>query len=110
MTVEIIKYAQSITKKPMKGMLTGPVTMLQWSFVRDDQPRKDTTFQLALAIREEVHDLEAAGISVIQVHSIVCPYEYSNHNNNYIHYCLLRLMSLPFVKDYLSVMKTGMNI
>jgi len=66
MTVEIIKYAQSLTKKPLKGMLTGPVTMLQWSFVRDDQPRKDTTFQLALAIREEVHDLEA-GISVIQI-------------------------------------------
>ena len=72
MTVEVIKYAQSLTKKPMKGMLTGPVTMLQWSFVRDDQPRKDTTFQLALAIREEVHDLEAAGISVIQVYNIVC--------------------------------------
>ncbi|RGB42833.1 cobalamin-independent synthase [Rhizophagus diaphanus] len=67
MTVDVIKYAQSLTKKPLKGMLTGPVTMLQWSFVRDDQPRKDTTFQLALAIREEVHDLEAAGISVIQI-------------------------------------------
>jgi len=67
MTLEIIKYAQSLTKKPMKGMLTGPVTMLQWSFVRDDQPRKDTTFQLALAIREEVKDLEDAGISVIQI-------------------------------------------
>ncbi|RHZ90176.1 hypothetical protein Glove_5g83 [Diversispora epigaea] len=67
MTVEIIKYAQSLTDKPMKGMLTGPITMLQWSFVRDDQPRKDTAFQLALAIREEVHDLEAAGISVIQI-------------------------------------------
>jgi 5-methyltetrahydropteroyltriglutamate--homocysteine methyltransferase len=71
MTVETIKYAQSLTKKPLKGMLTGPVTMLQWSFVRDDQPRKDTTFQLALAIRDEVHDLETAGISVIQVHIIV---------------------------------------
>uniref|UniRef100_A0A1D1YK21 5-methyltetrahydropteroyltriglutamate--homocysteine S-methyltransferase n=1 Tax=Anthurium amnicola TaxID=1678845 RepID=A0A1D1YK21_9ARAE len=67
MTVEVIKYAQSLTSKPLKGMLTGPVTMLQWSFVRDDQPRRDTTFQLALAIREEVHDLEAAGISVIQI-------------------------------------------
>ncbi|CAJ0863317.1 12166_t:CDS:2 [Entrophospora sp. SA101] len=67
MTLEIIKYAQSLTKKPMKGMLTGPVTMLQWSFVRDDQPRKDTTFQLALAILEEVKDLEDAGISVIQI-------------------------------------------
>jgi len=67
MTVEVLKYAQSLTNKPVKGMLTGPVTMLQWSFVRDDQHRKDTTFQLALAIREEVQDLEAAGISVIQI-------------------------------------------
>ncbi|CAG8570667.1 3312_t:CDS:2 [Funneliformis mosseae] len=67
MTVEVIKYAQSLTKKLVKGMLTGPVTMLQWSFVRDDQPRKDTTYQLALAILQEVQDLEAAGISVIQI-------------------------------------------
>ncbi|MDB6001249.1 MAG: 5-methyltetrahydropteroyltriglutamate--homocysteine S-methyltransferase, partial [Rhizobacter sp.] len=51
----------------MKGMLTGPVTMLQWSFVRDDQPRRDTAMQLALAIREEVADLEKAGIRVIQI-------------------------------------------
>ena len=86
MTVETIKYAQSLTKKPLKGMLTGPVTMLQWSFVRDDQPRKDTTFQLALAIREEVHDLEAAGISVIQVHTTLSTlYEYSSHHNNYVY-------------------------
>ena len=60
-------YAQTKTKLPMKGMLTGPVTCLQWSFVRDDQPRKDTTFQLALAIRQEVVDLEKAGIPVIQI-------------------------------------------
>ena len=51
----------------MKGMLTGPVTILQWSFVRDDQQRKDTTFQIALAIRDEVVDLEAAGIEMIQI-------------------------------------------
>lgn len=60
-------YAQSLTTKPMKGMLTGPVTMLQWSFVRDDQPRKDTTYQIALALRKEVTDLEKAGIRVIQI-------------------------------------------
>lgn len=67
MTVSTSAYAQTLTSKPMKGMLTGPVTMLQWSFVRDDQPRRDTTFQLALAIRKEVQDLEAAGIKVIQI-------------------------------------------
>ncbi len=66
-TLEWIKYAQSLTEKPMKGMLTGPVTMLMWSFVRDDQPRSETCKQLALAIRDEVQDLEAAGIKVIQV-------------------------------------------
>ncbi|KAJ3057235.1 methionine-synthesizing 5- methyltetrahydropteroyltriglutamate--homocysteine methyltransferase [Rhizophlyctis rosea] len=67
MTVYWSQYAQTKTKLPMKGMLTGPVTCLQWSFVRDDQPRKDTTFQLALAIRQEVVDLEKAGIPVIQI-------------------------------------------
>jgi 5-methyltetrahydropteroyltriglutamate--homocysteine methyltransferase len=67
MTVDVSKYAQSLTKLPMKGMLTGPVTMLQWSFVRDDQPRKDTTFQLALALRKEVSDLSTAGIPAIQI-------------------------------------------
>ncbi|SEV93429.1 methionine synthase (B12-independent) [Chitinophaga sp. YR573] len=67
MTVKWSSYAQSITNKPMKGMLTGPVTILQWSFVRDDQPREDTTMQIALAIRDEVTDLEKAGIKVIQV-------------------------------------------
>lgn len=66
-TVETTRYAQSLTDKPMKGMLTGPVTMLQWSFVRDDQPREQTALQLALAIREEVVDLERAGIRVIQI-------------------------------------------
>jgi 5-methyltetrahydropteroyltriglutamate--homocysteine methyltransferase len=67
MTVAWIKYAQSLTDKPMKGMLTGPVTILNWSFVRDDQPRSVSCYQLALAIREEVLDLEKAGVSVIQI-------------------------------------------
>ncbi|SEB11085.1 5-methyltetrahydropteroyltriglutamate--homocysteine S-methyltransferase [Marinobacterium iners] len=67
MTVEWIKYAQSLTDKKMKGMLTGPVTILNWSFVRDDQPRSHSCYQLALAIREEVQDLERAGIDIIQI-------------------------------------------
>ncbi|WHZ18089.1 MAG: 5-methyltetrahydropteroyltriglutamate--homocysteine methyltransferase [Rhodanobacteraceae bacterium] len=67
MTVEWSRYAQSLTHKPMKAMLTGPVTILQWSFVRDDQPRCDTCRQIALALRDEVRDLEAAGIRVIQI-------------------------------------------
>jgi len=67
MTVEWIQYAQSLTRKPMKGMLTGPVTLLNWSFVRDDQPRSVSCHQLALAIRDEVLDLEKAGVRVIQI-------------------------------------------
>nr|WP_200892205.1 5-methyltetrahydropteroyltriglutamate--homocysteine S-methyltransferase [Methyloterricola oryzae] len=67
MTVEWIKYAQSLASKPMKGMLTGPVTILNWSFVRDDQPRSVSCKQLALAIREEVLDLEKAGVRMIQI-------------------------------------------
>ena len=67
MTVEWIKFAQSQTLKIMKGMLTGPVTILNWSFVRDDQPRSSSCAQLALAIRQEVLDLEKAGIKVIQI-------------------------------------------
>jgi 5-methyltetrahydropteroyltriglutamate--homocysteine methyltransferase len=67
MTVEWAQYAQSITEKPMKGMLTGPITILQWSFVRNDIPRADTALQIALAIRDEVHDLEQAGIAIIQI-------------------------------------------
>ncbi len=67
MTVRWSQFAQAQTRKPMKGMLTGPITILQWSFVRDDQPRAATARQIALAIRDEVVDLEAAGISVIQV-------------------------------------------
>jgi 5-methyltetrahydropteroyltriglutamate--homocysteine methyltransferase len=67
MTVKWSQYAQSLTNKPVKGMLTGPVTILQWSFVRDDQPRSRTAKQIALAIRDEVHDLEKAGIRIIQI-------------------------------------------
>ncbi|MCJ8285408.1 MULTISPECIES: 5-methyltetrahydropteroyltriglutamate--homocysteine S-methyltransferase [unclassified Halomonas] len=67
MTVEWSRYAQSLTGAPMKGMLTGPVTMLQWAFVRDDQPRATTCRQIALALRDEVCDLEAAGIRAIQI-------------------------------------------
>ena len=66
-TVEWARYAQSLTNKPMKGMLTGPVTILAWSFVRDDQPLGETANQVALALRDEIADLEAAGIKVIQV-------------------------------------------
>jgi len=67
MTVRWSTYAQSKTERPMKGMLTGPVTILQWSFVRDDQPRRDTAYQIALALRDELADLEAAGIRIIQI-------------------------------------------
>lgn len=67
MTVEWTRYAQSLTPRWMKGMLTGPVTMLQWSFVRDDLSREQVALQLALALRDEVVDLEAAGIAVIQI-------------------------------------------
>ncbi|EFC37875.1 predicted protein [Naegleria gruberi] len=67
MTVEWSSYAQSLTDKPMKGMLTGPVTILNWSFVRDDQPRSETCKQLALVLRDEVLNLEKAGIKIIQI-------------------------------------------
>lgn len=67
MTVQWTAYAQSLTNKWMKGMLTGPVTILQWSFVRNDQPRAETCMQIALAIRDEVCDLESAGIKIIQI-------------------------------------------
>lgn len=67
MTVEWSKYAQSLTEKPVKGMLTGPVTILHWSFARNDVPEKETCRQIALAIRHEVQELEAAGIRAIQI-------------------------------------------
>ncbi|KAL7096390.1 hypothetical protein ACP275_10G076400 [Erythranthe tilingii] len=67
MTVFWSSAAQSMTKRPMKGMLTGPVTILNWSFVRNDQPRFETCYQIALAIKDEVEDLEKAGVTVIQI-------------------------------------------
>ena len=67
MTVDVSRYAQSLTAKPVKGMLTGPVTILNWSFVREDLPRREVAYQIALALRDEVRDLEAAGIQVIQI-------------------------------------------
>jgi 5-methyltetrahydropteroyltriglutamate--homocysteine methyltransferase len=67
MTLQWIVIAQRYTQKPVKGMLTGPVTILQWSFVRDDQPRRETCRQIALAIRDEVIDLERAGVKMIQI-------------------------------------------
>jgi 5-methyltetrahydropteroyltriglutamate--homocysteine methyltransferase len=67
MTVDWAQYAQSLTDKPVKGMLTGPVTILNWSFVRNDQPRAATCRQIALALRDEVQDLEGAGIGIIQI-------------------------------------------
>ncbi|MGI4756472.1 MAG: 5-methyltetrahydropteroyltriglutamate--homocysteine S-methyltransferase [Janthinobacterium lividum] len=67
MTIKWSSYARSLTKNALKGMLTGPITMLQWSFVRDDIPRKDTAWQIALALRDEVRDLEAVGMPIIQV-------------------------------------------
>lgn len=67
MTVKWTEYARSLTSRPMKGMLTGPITILQWSFVRNDIPRQQTAWQIALALRSEVNDLEAAGVRIIQV-------------------------------------------
>lgn len=67
MTLQWTRYAQSLTHKPLKGMLTGPITMLCWSFVRDDVPRHEVALQLALALRDEVQDLEQAGIGIIQI-------------------------------------------
>jgi len=66
-TVDLARYAQSLTPKPVKGMLTGPLTIMQWSFVRDDQPREETAHQLAMALQDEVLDLEAAGLKIIQI-------------------------------------------
>lgn len=87
MTVKWSVYAQSLTNLPVKGMLTGPVTMLQWSFVRDDQSRKDTCFQIACAIRDEVEDLEKNSIGMIQVDEPAlkegCPIRSDLHKNYY---------------------------
>ena len=67
MTLHWTRVAQKYTTRPVKGMLTGPVTILQWSFVRNDQPRRETCRQIALAIRDEVTDLEKAGVKIIQI-------------------------------------------
>ncbi len=67
MTLEEITFAQSLTKRPVKGMITGPVTILNWSFVRNDIPKKEVAYQIALALKEEVLDLEKAGIKIIQI-------------------------------------------
>jgi 5-methyltetrahydropteroyltriglutamate--homocysteine methyltransferase len=67
MTPHWINYAQSLTKKPVKGMLTGPVTIYNWSFPREDKPAKDVVYQIALAIRDEVADLERSGVGIIQI-------------------------------------------
>ncbi len=67
MTIDWARFAAGLTDRPMKGMLTGPVTILQWSFVRDDQPESDTARQVALALRDEVADLAAAGIPIVQI-------------------------------------------
>ena len=86
MTIEWIRYAQSLTDKPMKGMLTGPVTILNWSFVRTDQPRSETCRQIALAIRDEVLDLEKAGVSIIQIDEAALREGLPLRQSNWKHY------------------------
>jgi 5-methyltetrahydropteroyltriglutamate--homocysteine methyltransferase len=86
MTVSWTTYAQSLTAKPMKGMLTGPVTILNWSFVRDDQPRSESCYQLALAIRDEVLDLERAGVRVIQIDEAALREGMPLHRSEWKHY------------------------
>ena len=86
MTVAWSRYAQSKTEKPMKGMLTGPVTILNWSFVRDDQPRSVTCQQIALALRDEVCDLETAGIAIIQIDEAALREGLPLRTNDWKHY------------------------
>jgi len=86
MTVEWSLYAQSLTDKPVKGMLTGPITLLQWSFVRNDIPRADTALQIALAIRDEVLDLEKAGIGIIQIDEAALREGLPVKHRNWAHY------------------------
>ncbi|CAM6072278.1 unnamed protein product [Sphagnum tenellum] len=92
MTVFWSQYAQSVTKRPMKGMLTGPVTILNWSFVRNDQTRSETCYQIALAIKDEVEDLQAGGINVTQIDEAalqeglpLCKSEQADHQNWALH-------------------------
>jgi 5-methyltetrahydropteroyltriglutamate--homocysteine methyltransferase len=86
MTVQWIKYAQSKTKKIMKGMLTGPVTILNWSFVRDDKPRNEVSKQIALALSDEINDLQEAGIKIIQVDEAAFKEGYPVRNENVVEY------------------------
>ena len=86
MTVDTARFAQSLSKRPVKGMLTGPITMLQWSFVRDDQPRESTALQLALAIRDEVEDLQNAGIAIIQIDEPALREGLPLQKSNWAHY------------------------
>ncbi len=92
MTVKWSKYAQSLTEKPMKGMLTGPVTILNWSFPREDISLKESAYQIALAIREEVLDLEANGIGIIQVDEAALreklPLRKSDWNEDYLDWAI----------------------
>lgn len=91
-TVELSKYAQSLTKKPVKGMLTGPVTILNWSFPREDISSREMAFQIALAIKEEVADLEAAGIRIIQIDEAALkeklPIRRSDWENDYMNWAI----------------------
>lgn len=86
MTVRWATFAQSLSERPVKGMLTGPVTILNWSFVRDDQPREVTCKQIALAIRDEVHDLEQAGIAIIQIDEAALREGLPLHRADWQHY------------------------
>jgi 5-methyltetrahydropteroyltriglutamate--homocysteine methyltransferase len=86
MTVKWIKYAQSKTKKIMKGMLTGPVTILNWSFVRDDKPRSEVSKQIALALSDEINDLQESGIKIIQVDEAAFKEGYPIRNENVAEY------------------------
>ncbi|MGC4108168.1 MAG: 5-methyltetrahydropteroyltriglutamate--homocysteine S-methyltransferase [Thermomicrobiales bacterium] len=86
MTVRWATFAQSLSDKPVKGMLTGPVTILNWSFVRDDQPREVTCKQIALAIRDEVSDLEQAGIAIIQIDEAALREGLPLHRADWQHY------------------------
>lgn len=102
MTVVWSTFAQSLTTKLVKGMLTGPVTILAWSFVRDDQPRKDTALQIAFALRDEVVDLEAAGIKVIQIDEPAFRESLPLRHSNWQHY-------LDWAVTYFRVASSGVK-
>ena len=98
MTVKWSTYAQSLTEKPVKGMLTGPVTILNWSFPREDISLKESAYQIALAIREEVLDLEASGIKIIQIDEAALreklPLRKCDWNKEYLDWAIMTLVSL----------------